>query len=43
MTLKLLIKLCNKILGEEETKKIIEETTKEFIEELEGVDNENNS
>lgn len=39
MTLKLLIKLCNKILGEEETKKIIEETTKEFIDELEKGDN----
>lgn len=34
MTLKLLIKLCNKLLGEEETQKIIQETTEELIEEL---------
>ena len=30
MTLKLIIKLCNKILGEEETNKLIEECIQEI-------------
>lgn len=32
--LKKLIKLCEKILGKEETDKIVDKTIKEFVEEL---------
>jgi hypothetical protein len=34
MTLKLLVKLCNKILGEEETQKLIDECLEEIKEEV---------
>lgn len=34
MTLKLIIKLCNKLLGEEETNKLIEECINEVKEEI---------
>lgn len=43
LPLKLLIKMSNKILGEEETKRLIKETNDEVMRELLGDDNDDNN
>lgn len=43
LPLKLLIKMSNKILGEEETKQLIKETNDEVMRELLGDDNDDNN